>query len=187
MIAGSTNVLAENILTTQPQPTIVILRGPPASGKTSVSLVLREKLQPVARINIDSMRYMVTPRNFSPKFLRAIKLNSARLAVGYAQEGISSVIDSAFTDPQIVSKMCQIIENAGFEPMVFTLVPDVNILLDRNLNQELFERADPERLKQIISTYNWDVGTKITVKDREIEEVAADIYMHIEERYKNAK
>ncbi|MGL5262998.1 MAG: hypothetical protein ACRDAI_00215, partial [Candidatus Rhabdochlamydia sp.] len=46
-------------------PFILILRGPPASGKTSVSLILRHKLSPAVRLSIDVLRYLVTPRDFS--------------------------------------------------------------------------------------------------------------------------
>lgn len=161
-------------------PFIIILRGPPASGKTSVSLILRDKFAPAARISIDVLRYLVTPRNFSIELLRTIKLNAAILAASYAQQGISSIIESAFTSKEILDEMFMILHSYGFTPIVFTLVIDEETVLSQNLQRELYYQTDQDRLKHLYQSYNWDIGEKISVKGKEIEEVAADICMHLE-------
>ncbi len=182
-LMGSTiNALSNEIAASSinhPSPFILILRGPPASGKTSVSLVLRDKLAPAARIDIDVLRYLVTPRDFSIELLRAIKLNAARIAASFAEQGISSIIESAFVSKEIIDEMCSIIHSYGFTPIIFTLVIDEETVLKQNLQRELYYQTDQTRLHQLYQNYHWDIGQKIYVKNKEIEEVAADISMHL--------
>ena len=159
---------------------IVILRGPPGVGKTAVSLVLREKLSPAARVSVDVLRYMVSPRTFSPKLLRAIKLNTGRIASSFAEEGISSLIESTFADHEVVEELCSIIQSYGFTPHVFTLVADEETVRRQNLQRELYYQTDQERVHHLYQNYNWNVGKKIYIQDKEIEEVAADILIHLE-------
>lgn len=161
-------------------PFIIILRGPPASGKTSVSLVLRDQLTPAARLSIDVLRYLVTPRNLSTELLRAIKINAANVAVSFAQQGISSIIESTFVSKEIIDEMCAMICSHGFSPNVFTLIIDEETTLSQNLQRELYYQMDQARIKELYQNYNWNIGKKIYVKSKEIEEVAADIRMHLE-------
>ncbi len=161
-------------------PFILILRGPPASGKTSVSLILRHKLSPAVRLSIDVLRYLVTPRDFSIQLLRAIKINAARTAASFAEQGISSIIESAFVSKEIIDEMCSIIHSYGFTPIIFTLVADKETVLNQNLQRELYYQTDQIRLHQLYQNYDWDIGQKVYVKNKEIEEVAADICMHLE-------
>lgn len=161
-------------------PAIIIIRGPPASGKTAVSLVLKDKLSPSARISIDVLRYLVTPRNFSHQLLKAIKLNAARLAVAYAEQGISSIIESVFASQEIVEEMCTIVRSYGFSPKVFTLVADEETIVRQNLDRELYYQTDQERVRYLYQNYVWDIGQKIRIEGKEIEEVAADICMNLE-------
>lgn len=178
-------LLASNLNEEIHSPSIIILRGPPGVGKTAVSLVLREKLSPAARISVDVLRYMVSPRTFSPKLLRAIKLNAGRIATAFAVEGVSSVIESTFADENVVKELCAIIESYACTPFVFTLVADQETVLHQNLQRELYYQTDPKRVQHLYENYNWDVGQKIYTKDKEIEEVAADIFMHLEVLKKN--
>ena len=88
-------------------PIVIILRGAPGVGKTSTTLLLREKLAPAARISVDTLRYFVSPKKLTAEQLRVAKLNSAKLAVGYAESGISSIIESVFENEQIINEMKQ--------------------------------------------------------------------------------
>jgi hypothetical protein len=161
-------------------PVVVILRGPPGIGKTAVSLVLKERLAPAARVSVDVLRYLVTPRDFSPALLRAIKLNAGRIAGGFAQEGISSIIESTFESEEIVNEVCKIVQSYGTHPSVFTLVANLETVMQQNLSRALYYQTDPLRVSELYQSYNWEVGQKIIVQDKEIEEVAADICLHLQ-------
>jgi predicted ABC-type ATPase len=94
------------------QPVTLILRGPAGSGKTSVSLLLRDRLAPAARLSIDTLRYLVFPRVLDEQQLRVAKMNAAHMAVRFVSFGISCIIESVFQKPETLSEVEQILNTA---------------------------------------------------------------------------
>lgn len=135
-VAESGNQREVNVKKPKPRPFVIILRGLPGVGKTSTSLVLKEKLAPAAGISIDVLRSFVTPRLLIPDHLRVAKLTAAHMAAGYAEVGTSSIIDSVFEDERVLDEMQNIIEEARLTAHVFTLRANLGQTLDRNLARD---------------------------------------------------
>lgn len=156
-------------------PIVVILRGPPGSGKTSVSLALRDQLVPAARLSIDVLRYMVVPRLLSADQLRVAKLNAARMAIGYASFGISSVIDSVFESAETLLEIGNILDTAGVPHRIFTLKVSIEAALERNARREAFYQTSASRIGEVFESYKWDIGTVVDTTDKLVEEVVEEV------------
>jgi broad specificity phosphatase PhoE/predicted kinase len=161
-------------------PVTLILRGPAGSGKTSVSLLLRDRLAPAARLSIDTLRYLVFPRVLDEQQLRVAKMNAAHMAVRFASFGISCVIESVFQKPETISEVEQILDTAGVFYQVITLKTALDTLLERNFNRYVFDQQIRERIEEVYQNYIWSIGYTIETDNRIIEEVAAEILEYLE-------
>src|SRR5882757_75318 len=95
------------------KPVVIILRGPPGTGKTTSALLLRDRLAPAVRLSIDTLRYFAYPRLLNNKYLRAAKVAAARMAVDYAAIGLSSILESVFMEVDILSEVCEILRRGN--------------------------------------------------------------------------
>jgi broad specificity phosphatase PhoE len=155
-------------------PVVLILRGPPASGKTSAALLLRERLAPAARLSIDTLRYFVHPRPLNEKYLRVAKVAAARMAVEYAASGISSVIESVFMEVDVLNEVCEILRRGNVEHYVFSLYTSLENIEARDTGREWFDRQGSARIKEIHDSFVW-LGNIVETQGKIVEEVASEI------------
>lgn len=161
------------------QSSVVILRGLPGVGKTSVAVALRERLTPCVRLNVDTLRYFVSPRQLTGDQLLAAKLAAARMAVEYARLGTHAIIDSVFASSSTLAAVRTAIADAGVESIVFTLTAAVETVATRNVSRSSFTRQPPERVRELASTW-MTAGIEIETDGKVEEEVADEIVHHLE-------
>ena len=159
---------------------VVILRGISGTGKTSVSLLLRERLQPAARLSVDTFRYFVYPRKLSTDQLRVAKLNAAYCAVQYCKHDMCSIIESVFESEQQLNEIHEIFKKDAIPYFTFTLYASLETILERNFSRDSFYRQAEKRVVDLYSSYNFDLGININTENKIIEEVADNILEHLQ-------
>ncbi|MDF5733037.1 MAG: AAA family ATPase [Rhizonema sp. PD38] len=159
---------------------VIIIRGCPGFGKTTTSILLREKLKPAARLSIDTIRYFVVPREFKPEQFLVAQINAARMAVGYAEVGIASIIEDVFDDVQVLEEMRGIVESAGISVYIFTLYVSLECAFTRNFQRDIYYHQRPERIRELYESYDWSIGKLIHSENKIVEEVVEDILNHVE-------
>jgi probable phosphoglycerate mutase len=160
-------------------PVVIILRGPPGVGKTSVALLLRDRLAPAARLSVDLLRYLTYPRTLDDRYVRAAKVAAARLAVEYAKSGISSVIDSVFLDSGTVAECCEILRRGNVAFRVFSLRAPLDEIAYRDRLRSVFDQQG-SRIADVYRDFPWDANEVVDTSNRVVEEVAAEIIERVE-------
>ena len=90
--------------------------------------------------------------------------------------------NTTFESEEIVRELLNVLDCFGITPHIFTLCLDESTLIEQNLSRELYYQTAPQRVLELYHNYNWDIGQKIQVMGKQIEEVAADIVMHLEKQ-----
>lgn len=117
---------------------IVIIRGPSAAGKSTVSKLLGEHFQPSVVINVDELRHWITGSKICDDHIRMGNLGAASTARVFNENDYHVFVDSVFiTQNEIDDFIAQL----GSEPMfIITLNAKLENLLERDNNL-------PENLK----------------------------------------
>jgi chloramphenicol 3-O-phosphotransferase len=123
---------------------VLILTGPPASGKTTVAQTLAERYDRVAHIDVDVVRHFITPTGFAKpgsQERRHQRLLGARNASAPARnflaERFGVIIDECFDEPDLLPVYLHELKPANADIHVVTLLPSL----------EACERRDAERRK----------------------------------------
>jgi len=123
---------------------IVIIRGAPASGKTTISRKLSRKFAKSIHIDVDKIRHADPKAKLTRKeFILASKA-AAALSNVYFSKGYSIMIDSTFIRPEYLNVLLRDLK--GKPIFLFTLKPDLNELLVRDKSRVKFKRMG-QRIK----------------------------------------
>jgi predicted kinase len=81
---------------------VILVRGLPGVGKSTVADMLRARLAPAVRVNEDTIRYLALPRDFTDVTVIRAQFACADLAKSYALSGAAAIIDGVMADRDVV-------------------------------------------------------------------------------------
>jgi chloramphenicol 3-O-phosphotransferase len=123
---------------------VLILTGPPASGKTTVALALAERYDRVAHLDVDVVRHFVTPTGFAKpasaerRHQRLLGArNACALSRNFLAERFGVIIDECFDEPDLLPVFLEELKTTNADIHVVTLLPSL----------EACEARDAERRK----------------------------------------
>jgi chloramphenicol 3-O-phosphotransferase len=136
-------------------PEILILTGPPASGKSSVARALADRYDRVAHIEVDTLRHFVTPTGFAkpgqPERTRQLRLgirNAWTLTANFLAERFAVIIDDVIVDKADLDYYVEGLKHLGAPVHFVRLMPNLQACLARNAAREE-DRMNPERVESI--------------------------------------
>lgn len=154
---------------------VVLLRGLPGVGKSTVANLLRDRLAPAVRINEDTMRYLALPRDLTTESVVRAELACADLARAYAVTGANAIVDGVFDDRAVVEAMVGRLRASGLRCRVITITAGLEDLLRRNAARDAFVRLPDERIIELFERYNENIGELIATEGTVPEETADNV------------
>ena len=138
---------------------ILVLTGPPGSGKTSVALALADRYDRVAHVNVDTLRHFITPTGFRAPgkdgFERQHALavrNACDLARNYMAERFAVIIDDVLPSRDDLDLYVEALRDAGVPLHYVRLLPRRDICHERNRGRRA-DRVPEERLDVVYSQF----------------------------------
>lgn len=136
---------------------ILIITGPPASGKTTVGPLIAERLNQCAVIEVDILRVMVRQPHITPWLgkaglaqLRLGALNGSTMARNCAAAGYDVVVTDVLTDETAGIYRSEL---AGLEHRIVLLLPCLEESLRRNRERGQFLTDE-----EVEILYGWQTG-----------------------------
>ncbi|MGH3936175.1 MAG: histidine phosphatase family protein [Pseudonocardiaceae bacterium] len=154
---------------------VVLLRGLPGVGKSTVADLLRDRLAPAVRVNEDTMRYLALPRDLTTESIARAQLACADLARAYAVTGATAIIDGVLDDRAVVEAMVGRLRASGLRCRVITVTAGLEDLLRRNAARHAFIRLPDERIIELFDRYDENIGELIATEGIVPEETADNI------------
>lgn len=151
---------------------VVLLRGLPGIGKTTVAAMLRERTVPSVRVSVDTVRYFAAPRDLSEKTIEAAERAAAALAMSYAGDGFTAFVEGVFANLDTVNAITGELHSAGIEVSVVTLSGSLEDALARNAARHPSIQLDPERIRWLHAQFDDAHGHVIDTSNRVAEEIA---------------
>lgn len=156
--------------------TILILTGPPASGKNSAAPVIARQRARCAVIDVDQVRWMLVQPHTAPwdgeEGIRQCRLgveNACLLATRFADEGCDVIVLDFIWDYTIGIYRQQL---ARFEPIVVQLMPTLPEILRRNHMRGWLPAHEVEMLYAQMEAFE-EYDEKIDNSDLAVEALAA--------------
>jgi broad specificity phosphatase PhoE/predicted kinase len=154
---------------------VVVLRGLPGVGKTTIAALIRDRLAPAVRVNIDTIRYLAMPRLLDTATIAQGELAAAELARSYAEQGVNAIIDGVMLEPDTLGSVVGLLSSAGLPVSVFNVTATLPHLLARNNSREFYDRVDEDRIRFLYESFTTPIGELVSSDDRVPEEVADDV------------
>jgi broad specificity phosphatase PhoE/predicted kinase len=156
---------------------VVILRGLPGVGKSTVANLLRDRLSPAVRINEDTVRYLALPRDLTTEGVVRAQMACADLAKAYATSGAAAIIDGVLSDHSVVEAMLGRLRASGLQCRIITITAGLEDLLRRNAARDAFVRLPDERIRELFNRYDSNIGEVVTTEGIVPEETADNILL----------
>ncbi|MGH3568272.1 MAG: histidine phosphatase family protein [Pseudonocardia sp.] len=154
---------------------VVLLRGLPGVGKSTVANLLRDRLAPAVRVNEDTVRYLALPRDLTTESIVRAQLACADLARAYAVTGANAIIDGVFDDRAVVEAMVGRLRASGLRCRVFTVTAGLEDLLRRNAARDAFVRLPDKRIIDLSEEYDENIGELLATDGIVAEETADNV------------
>lgn len=151
---------------------VVLLRGLPGIGKTTVAAILRERMVPSVRVSVDTIRYFAVPRDLSEETIEAAERAASALAMSYANDGFTVFVEGVFASVDTVGAITGELAAGGVEASVVTLSGSLDDALARNSARNPNIQLDPERIRFLHAQFDDTHGHVIDTSERVAEEVA---------------
>lgn len=156
--------------------TAILVRGPLAVGKTTVSKALAQRLHPCAAISVDKLRKMPSDGDLSPRHLKLAKSNAALLAGRFLAEGYTVVIESVFEKGESIEMVQEVLGRAGVDAFhVVTLTADLDVLESRDAQKRVPNAERVAELHDRFRRTSAPPGIVVDTSALDIEEVVAAI------------
>jgi chloramphenicol 3-O-phosphotransferase len=134
---------------------ILILTGPPGSGKSAVAEALGERYDRVAHVQTEVLRRFITPTGFAkphqPERLHQYRLgarNACALARNFIGERFGVIIDDIVSTPEQLSWYVEELKPAGVPVHFIRLMPSLQECQRRDLVRAEW-RAAPRRVESV--------------------------------------
>lgn len=156
------------------QPTIVIIRGSPASGKSTLSIALRDKAisqgVTVSLLSWDFFHHLIEPRH---GLTRKIILQDTRRLLKSAQDCLVVgseliIIDGVFVYPEENAAIDYNFSTFNKGLFRYRLVASESNLLKRNLERNVYDQLPSERVCEVANDPCWQLPVKESVLDSNI-------------------
>ncbi len=123
---------------------VIVLRGAPASGKTTIAKKFRNFDQKIAWLKVDNFKdFFADDSSQALAFVNG----SAIATLGYLlDKGFSVVMDGVFQDTSAINEALKVTEGKNIEAKVFELQVSLNTLLKRDKVRE----GVPEGLRPLM-------------------------------------
>jgi broad specificity phosphatase PhoE len=157
---------------------VIVLRGLPGIGKTTVSAMLRDRLAPSVRVSVDTIRYLARPRDLTAETVHLGELAAAAIAETYAADGFLAIIEGVFLDTTALAGLVGRLRSTGTHVTVVTLTGALDEAVARNAGREPETRLPQDRITWLHAQFDQAVG--ITVDTGEY--VAEEVTEIVEER-----
>ncbi|MGI9001653.1 MAG: histidine phosphatase family protein [Pseudonocardia sp.] len=154
---------------------VVLLRGLPGVGKSTVANLLRDRLAPAVRVNEDTVRYLALPRDLTDETVVRAQLACADLARAYAVTGANAIIDGVLGDRAVVEAMVGRLRASGLRCRVITVTTGLDDLRRRNAARDTLVRLPDDRIVKLFAGYDENVGERIATDGIVAEETADNI------------
>ncbi len=128
-------------------PAVIVICGPPASGKTTTSQQLRNCFEHAIAIEVDAIVDMCGSQ-FIPPIKRLAHLGAQELAKFYLQHGWTVIVDELFIRSEYLDVWRHLATNQSVPFFVFQLTAQTNDLIKRNQSRE--KVLDQDRLAFLI-------------------------------------
>ncbi|MFP4402372.1 MAG: AAA family ATPase [Candidatus Nanoarchaeia archaeon] len=136
---------------------VIIITGPPSSGKSTISHYLAKHIENCAYINVDSLRHMiqsgyVEPWKNSQKALEQQTLgvkNCCSLTNNFIQSKFNVIIDDVIDSEELYNMYLQNINSQNIH--IFLLLPNKDTLIQRDKSRE--EYAMNNRAEELYDSF----------------------------------
>ncbi|MBI2414419.1 hypothetical protein HYV31_01045 [candidate division WWE3 bacterium] len=131
---------------------IIIINGSRNSGKTTVAKILQKKIPNTAHVEVDSLRDFIDWMDGEVGAYTLSIENAALITNNFVTHGLN-VIFTYLLENTDYQNIIKIFGSAGTKIYVFTLNPDLNVVLTNRGNRELSSK-EQERIR-----YHYKPGT----------------------------
>lgn len=152
--------------------TVILLRGLPGIGKTTVSAILRDRLAPAVRVSVDTIRYLARPRDLTDETIHLGEAAAAAVAETYAAEGFTAIVDGVFAEAAALDGFVGRLRSTGTPVAVVTLTGPLDAAVARNAARDIEMQLPDARIVQLHEQFDHSIGIVVDTGEYVAEEVA---------------
>jgi broad specificity phosphatase PhoE/chloramphenicol 3-O-phosphotransferase len=159
----------------RPPAPVILIRGLPGVGKTTIAALLRDRLQPAVLISVDTIRYLAVPRDLTDLTVGRAELACAALARGYAEQGVTAIVEGVMADTEVLVTMVGQLSAAAVPAQVVTVTVGLEDLLRRNAGRDEYTRMPEERIRWLYERFDAHAGHRLPTDGLVAEETADNL------------
>lgn len=163
---------------------LIILRGAPASGKTTVGNILKEELPNTVSIPVDQIIQMIAKEGKWAEFWATGQEAARNLTKHFLGKGFNVVVEELLFEISYIDKIIKIGKKFNAQMFVFELTAPLEVLIKRKEKGGSKMKSDlVQRLKEMVSTSPCEGAIRIDTTKKSPEECAEFILKTIKKNY----